>query len=192
MPKRKKKAAPSGEIIFPEHYYVLGADLSLRRPGFCMLEIDNKDGEAHIMDIKLMSVDNKTKKNKTHGQILNEIYRKFLGFIFMPEILPDAFDNIVYFVREKMVMNKKVPSERDVAKVVGIMDFSFADKEWHEIYPVTVKALVAGSGKATKEEVAEALDKYVGKQEYANDDESDATAVAVAWLMKHKQIKEAV
>ena len=187
MPK-KKEAAPTEEIKFPQHYYVCGADLSLRRPGFCMLEVDNVDGKANIVNIQLMSVDNKTKRNKTHGQILREIFNRFLAFKLDFEI--PFCDDMMYFVREKMVMNKKVPSERDVAKVVGIMDFCLDGVEWYEIYPVTIKCLVAGSGKAEKAEVAEALSKYVGPMKYENDDESDATAVAVAWLIQNHQLSE--
>lgn len=187
MPK-KKEAAPTEEIIFPRHYNVCGADLSLRRPGFCLLEVDNIDGKANITDIRLMSVDNKGKRNKTHGQILRDIYENFVLFIKQTE-LPFCEDK-TFFVREKMVMNKKVPSERDVAKVVGLMDFYLDFNEWHEVYPVTVKCLVAGSGKAEKSEVAKALEKYIGKQEYRNDDESDATAVAIAWLIQNHQLGE--
>ena len=89
-------------------------------------------------------------------------------------------------------MNLKVPSERDVAKVVGLMDFMLGDTEWFEIYPVTVKKLITGSGKAEKSEVATALEKYIGKQEYKCDDESDAAAVGVAWLIQQGQLKELV
>lgn len=185
MPERNK-AAPTEEITFPEHYYVCGADLSLRRPGFCMLEVDNIDGKANIVNIKLMSIDNKRKRNKTHGQILHEIISSFNSFV-----LSFAADKNIYFVREKMILNKKVPSERDVAKVVGVMDYYLNTNEWYEIYPVTIKRLIAGSGKADKSEVAEALSYYVGKLQYQNDDESDAVAVAVTWLIQHNQIKEA-
>ena len=188
MPK-KKEAAPTEEIKFPQHYYVCGADLSLRRPGFCLLEVVNRAGVADIVNVSLMSVDNKTKRNKTHGQILREIYAAFEEFISETD-LPFC-DDWTYYVREKMVMNKKVPSERDVAKVVGIMDYFLDGKEWYEIYPVTIKCLVAGSGKAEKQDVAKALSDYVGEQEYKNDDESDATAVAVAWLIQNHQIEEA-
>lgn len=196
MPK-KKEAAPTKEIVFPQHYYVCGADLSLRRPGFCLLEVDNKDGKANIVDIRLMSVDNKTKRNKTHGQILREIlfcFNKFLSCSRNIDEMPEesaADDDGFYFVREKMILNKKVPSERDVAKVVGIMDYYLDAQEWFEIYPVTIKCLIAGSGRAEKAEVASALSMYVGEQKYQNDDESDATAVAIAWLIQNHQIKEA-
>ena len=186
MPKRKE-AAPTEEIVFPPRYYVCGADLSLRRPGFCLLEVDNKDGKANITDVRLMSVDNKDKRNKTHGQILREILFCFGKLIFCT---PIKKDEVIFFVREKMILNKKVPSERDVAKVVGVMDYYLGDREWDEIYPVTVKRLVAGSGKAEKSEVAEALLGYIGNLEYKNNDESDAAAVAVAWLIQHHQIAE--
>ena len=188
MPK-KKKAAPTEEIKFPVHYYVCGADLSLRRPGFCLLEINDRADGAEIVNVQLMSVDNKTKRNKTHGQILREIYTAFDNFISETDL--QFCDGWIFYVREKMVMNKKVPSERDVAKVVGMMDYFLDDKEWYEIYPVTIKCLVAGSGKAEKQDVAKALSAYVGEQKYKNDDESDATAVAVAWLIQNHRLKEA-
>ena len=195
MPK-KKKATPTEEITFPQHYYVCGADLSLRRPGFCLLEIDNEDGKAKIIDVKLTSVDNKSKKTKTHGQILREIlfcFNKFLSCARTTEEsdIAGSNDDEFFFVREKMILNKKVPSERDVAKVVGIMDYYLDNQEWYEIYPSTVKCLIAGSGKAEKQMVADALPQYVGEQKYLNDDESDATAVAIAWLIQNHQIKEA-
>lgn len=192
MPK-KKQAAPIEEIIFPTHYYVCGADLSLRRPGFCLLEVDNINGKANIASIKLMSVDNKTKKNKTHGQILREIlfcFNKFLSDVKSDDDKTE--EDYFYFVREKMILNKKVPSERDVAKVVGIMDYYLDSQEWYEIYPVTIKRMIAGSGKAEKQDVAKALSFYVGDYEYKNDDESDATAVAIAWLIQNQQIEEAL
>lgn len=191
MPK-KKEAAPTEEIIFPKHYYVCGADLSLRRPGFCLLEVVNRAGKSRIVDVRLMSVDNKTKRNKTHGQILREILFCFNKFLSDLKTNDDGTEEEeFYFVREKMILNKKVPSERDVAKVVGIMDYYLDNQEWYEIYPVTIKCLIAGSGKAEKQAVADSLSVYVGKQEYRNDDESDATAVAVAWLIQNHQIKEA-
>ena len=57
-----------------------------------------------------------------------------------------------------------------------------------EIAPTTVKKLLTGSGKASKEEVAAALERFVGKQEYAVDDESDAVAVGIAWLASQNLI----
>ena len=54
----------------------------------------------------------------------------------------------------------------------------------------TIKKLLTGNGKAEKQEVANALTAYIGEHAYRNDDESDAAAVAVAWLISHNQIKQ--
>lgn len=179
MPKKKDESKVES-IVFPDQYKVLGADLSLRRPGFCILSVKN----GKITDVHLFSLDNKGKKNKTHGQILTEIYD-----LFYNKVVSNTNMAYWYYVREKMIMNLKVPSERDVAKVVGLMDFMLGETEWYEIYPVTVKKMISGSGKAEKQEVADALEYYLGKQDYKCDDESDAAAVAVAWMIQHGQIK---
>lgn len=184
MPK-KKEAAPKIEIKYPDHYTVLGADLSLTRPGLALLEVDKRNGVAEIKLLRVTSVNNKGKSGKkSHGQILYEIEKEFLSFLSGE--IPD------YFVREKEIMHMKNPSERSVTKVVGLMDILIFElgHVWHEIYPVSVKSLVAGSGKAEKKEVAAALPFYVGDHNYRNDDESDATAVAVAWLIDNGQIKQ--
>lgn len=168
------------KLEFPPEYQVLAGDLSLRCPGFCLLTIKN----GSITNVMLSSVNNKTNKKKTHGEILNDIAEEFKRFC--PK------DGVIYLVREHELLHLKVPSERDVSKVVGIMDWMayWTNKEWYSIYPVTVKCLIAGSGRATKEEVAKALEYYIGKQEYKCDDESDAAAVAIAWLIQQGQIKQ--
>lgn len=76
-----------------------------------------------------------------------------------------------------------------LAKVAGIADlygYAYCDKQdWDEIAPVSIKKKVTGNAKASKEEVAASLEKYVGKLDYACDDESDAVAVGIAWLISH-------
>ena len=184
---KRKKAAPLEKINFPENYYVLGADLSLTRPGFALIEIDNVDGIPAVKDLKLMSVNNKGKK-KSHGEILHQIKNDFNAWA--TKYIDGTKD--LFCVREKEIMHMKLPSERNVTKVVGLMDYLAYEKnvEWKEIYPVQVKSLVAGNGRAEKTEVAAALPFYVGEIEYKNDDESDATGVAIAWLIQHGQLKE--
>lgn len=71
-------------------------------------------------------------------------------------------------------------------KVVGVSDlyaWGLGGREFKEIHPKTVKKLVANDQLAEKEVVAEALKQFVGEHEYACDDESDAVAVGVAWLL---------
>lgn len=177
MPKKTKEIE---RIDFPSEYKVLGADLSLKQPGFCVLSIS--DGE--IKDVKLYSVNNKQDKKKTHGQLLDEIGEKF------KQIFP--LNSLVFLVRENEIMKVKVPSERSLSKVVGLLDWiawALYDMEWYSIYPVTIKKLITGNGRADKQEVANCLEYYIGKQNYKCDDESDAAAVAIAWLIQQGQIK---
>lgn len=182
MPKNKTEIE---KVVFPDEYKVIGADLSLKRPGFCVLSVKKEDGETKIKVRKLISVDNKSDKKKTHGQLLDEIVLVYSKLLLSQEIP-------TYNVRETEVLHMKVPSERNVSKVVGLMDWMLwktKQKEWYSIYPTSIKKLITGSGRAEKEEVAAALEKYVGKQEYKCDDESDAVAVAVAWLIQQGEIK---
>ncbi len=80
-----------------------------------------------------------------------------------------------------------------LSKVVGIADLVAWQQScaaFYEIAPTTVKKLLAGSGKAEKEAVALALECYLGYQMYRTDDESDAAAVGIAWLLQKKLLGE--
>lgn len=71
-----------------------------------------------------------------------------------------------------------------LSKVVGVSDlyaWGFGQRIFQEIDPKTVKKLITGDGLAEKQTVADALEKYVGPQEYRVDDQSDAVAVGIAW-----------
>ena len=175
--------------VFPNEYKVIGADLSLKRPSFCVLNIKYEDNASKITDIHFVTVDNKTDKKKTHGQLLHEIQKAFLDMWYAYE----CDKCFTFTIRENEIMKVKIPSERSLSKVVGVMDlvlWLLNKTDWCSIYPVTIKKLITGSGKAEKSEVAAGLEKYIGKHDYKCDDESDAAAVAIAWLIQQGQIKE--
>lgn len=72
-------------------------------------------------------------------------------------------------------------------EVVGVSDlyaWGFGGREFAEIGPKAVKKAITGNGLAEKDEVAAALPGFVGDWDYACDDESDAVAVGVAWLIQ--------
>lgn len=74
-------------------------------------------------------------------------------------------------------------------KVVGVADlyvWHALGREFYEMDPRMIKRLVTGDANAEKDRVAETLEDYVGPQQYACDDESDAVAVGVAWLIQNK------
>ena len=124
---------------------------------------------------RLCHLNNRGEK-KCHGQILAEIYA----------MITELAVDVAVFVREKGF--SRFPHETQALfKVVGVADLAAwmtCRTEFVEIAPTTVKKLLAGSGKATKEEVATALETYVGNHKYEVDDESDALAVGICYLIQ--------
>lgn len=125
---------------------------------------------------------------KTHGQMLSENAKELRSYL---NEFVDITDESLILVREKGFF--KFPAETQVlCKVVGVTDlyaWAFGHREFAEIAPSAVKKLVTGKASANKEEVAAALESYVGKQDYACDDESDAVAVGIAWLVSNGLIE---
>ena len=80
-----------------------------------------------------------------------------------------------------------------LSKVVGIADLVAWQKKrstFEEVAPSTVKKVLTGSGKASKNEVACSLeDKYVAGN-FETDDESDALAVGIRWCILKKILVE--
>lgn len=97
-------------------------------------------------------------------------------------------------VREKALDHQDRRKSRVIEvlhKVVGIADlyaWSLGGREFQEIPAVTVKKHITGNHLAEKDEVASALEQFVGHHEYACDDESDAVAVGVSWLIEQGMI----
>lgn len=135
-------------------------------------------------------MDNKTTaagKHKCHGEVLSniatEMHRLFSSY-------PDAT-----LVREEALRKSGTAASGKVLsilnKVVGVSDlyaWAYGNREFLEIPPQTVKKAVTNDANAEKDVVAACLEQFVGKHEYACDDESDAVAVGVAWLIHNNMI----
>lgn len=70
--------------------------------------------------------------------------------------------------------------------MVGVSDlyaWSLCGKIFEEINPRTVKKAITNDADAKKDVVAASLEQFVGKHEYDCDDESDAVAVGIAYLI---------
>ena len=119
---------------------------------------------------------------KCHGEILTDIYT----------LLSELSADVMVFVREKGF--SRFPHETQALfKVMGVADLTAWQAhgcKYHELAPAAVKKLLTGNGKATKQEVANALARYVGEQIFATDDESDAVAVGIAWLKQEKRYEK--
>lgn len=96
--------------------------------------------------------------------------------------------NNIYFVRERG-FSRFAAETQTIFRMVGVTDLVLWDetgKSFDQLAPKEVKLLVAGDGRATKENVRDALSKFVGPLEYKTDDESDSVAVGIAWLLKNE------
>lgn len=165
-----------------EDFSLFCADLSLNRPGFAELRYHADTRSVEV--VRKSIVDNKGIRNgnKPHGQKLAEIAAEMRSYM--------ENENNTTYVREKWVYVKPTDAYA-LAKVHGISDiyaWKHGRKEFYEVNPISIKKLIAGDGRAKKDAVASGLAKYVGEQEYKTDDESDAVAVGVAWLIQNKYI----
>ena len=157
------------------------ADLSMNRPGFSILHCDTETRTVKL--IRKSVVDNKGYKGgkKPHGQRLVENANELRSYM-------DS-DMELIFVRERGFYKSATETEV-IFKMVGVSDL-YAwkyEKTFEEISPTAIKRILTGNAKADKDEVAAALEPYVGKQDYAFDDESDSVAVGLAWLIMHNYI----
>lgn len=179
---RLKKEDWSGlisEMKSRDEFLLCACDFSLNRPGFALLRADVRDQKAEVLSTCV--VDNKTKArdmSKPRGEKLREIGEKLLEYGKDADV----------FVRERGLsrFNAEVQA---LFTVVGVSDYlaytRLRESRFAELAPASVKKWITGKGTATKEEVAARLNIYVGKREYEFDDESDAVAVGVAWLIQN-------
>lgn len=94
--------------------------------------------------------------------------------------------DVKLFVRER-ALSRFHYEVQVLNKVVGVVDYllwQLHQQNFTQITATEVKKYVAGNGRATKEDVANALSDYVGEQTYHSDNESDAVAIGIAWLIR--------
>src|SRR5699024_746746 len=150
-------------------------DLSLNGPGFAVLAVAP---EGHPI---LLEKSHLKPKGTTHGRKLGQISEEIDRYLceYSPE----------HIVREKG-FSRFAATTQALYKVVGIADlyaYMRMEKTIHEIAPTSVKKIVTGSGKASKGDVQEAVIRrlQIDKPDFfANDDESDAVAVGLAYFIQ--------
>lgn len=156
---------------------VLAMDLSLSSPGFAVLALF--EGKPIVLEVSHV----KTTASKSHGYRLQQIAIEISRLITQYE--PE------HYVREKG-FSRFATTTQALFKVVGVADYvthqfaTQAEVRAEEIAPTSVKKMLSGNGKASKEDVAFAVHSVLqleDKDFFANDDESDAAAVGVAYYM---------
>lgn len=96
------------------------------------------------------------------------------------------------YIRERAVLGHFADSDR-LLRVGGATDvalYKAKGEVFYDLTPTSIKKIITGNGKASKQGVAKTLELYVGEQNYETDDESDAVAAAVAYLIKEGYIDD--
>lgn len=100
-------------------------------------------------------------------------------------------EGIDVFVKEKS-FGRFVRESANINKMNGVAELALfchsGTSSWEEIAPARVKKLVTGSGSATKQDVQNSLAAYFHPNArqglvFKTDDESDALAVVIAYMI---------
>lgn len=162
----------------------LAMDLSLTSPGFAVLAVfEGKPISLEVGHIKT--------KGKTHGAKLVEISDEVTHYLakYKPK----------HIVRERS-FSRFPAATQAIYKVNGVVDYTLeayaevynTPNITNEIAVTSVKKLVTGGGKASKQDVEKAVIKLLQIEQvgyFANDDESDAAAVGIAYLKQEGLIE---
>ena len=163
---------------------LLSADLSLNLPAFSVLEVVGN--KVKILEVRYCN--NKPYAKKTHAERIHRIADVTRG-------LMRDYPYVDVVVRERG-FSRHTANTQSLFKVVGVNDLLIYEQlgipQVHEIPPTTVKKLITGDGKASKESVDICLRSYLVDEQkdvvFATDDCSDAVAVGIAWLLKEEII----
>ena len=149
---------------------IIGIDPGLARVGYGIIEIQN--GEKKILDCGVID----TSKDKKEGDRLAEIFKD------LNELLTQWNPN--YAAVEKFFFYKS-STTISVVQARGVIMMVLASKNISisEYSPAHVKLTVAGTGKASKKEVLEAVMYYLKLNKAPKpDDSADALAIALTKL----------
>ncbi len=123
-------------------------------------------------------------------EIAQELKHIMESYPYAYPVQEDALGMMTVLGGKNLYSAKTVQS---LAKVVGLSEYlalTMGHGEFEKIPPKLVKKRVTGSSVSEKDQVAAALAQFVGPQDYECDDESDAVAVGVAWLLEHDYLDD--
>lgn len=155
---------------------ILALDLSLNSSGFAVISYEDEI----IRVVEKGIINNKKVPSALIGKKLCNV----------ESCLNDLFDKYVFdvIVKEASFNTGRIKSTQRTFQVFGVVletCYKNGYTDITEIAATTIKKLVGGSGKCTKDEVKDSLYYYVGFQDYKTEDVSDAVATGVAYFIKN-------
>lgn len=152
-------------------FNVLAVDLSFRCPAFAVI---HASPTQQILRLESLFHINNREYDKPYGELIDRIYRAISHMAKYADT----------FVREAGCITRTEASKShfEINAVSDIALWHARQTQFQDIPATQVKRLIAGHGKASKEQVAKALQQFV-HHPYENYDESDAVAVGIASLI---------
>ena len=149
--------------------YLYALDISMKQTGIAIFDIDSLQ-PAYVGSIK-------TKDKDTYGKRLQHIAKE------LKNIVNNYPPSVVVMERGFTKFNK---STQAIYRVVGVIEFLFANYEQISYTPMTVKASIL-KGNASKKEVQNKI-KENFDIDFKNEDESDAFSVGLCYMIKNGYI----
>ena len=146
---------------------VLGIDPSLRGAGFAVIRYEKAKSE--LLDKATLKLGQKFTMVECLGKIAKQVEDLVEGYT----IDHVAVEQTIY------VQNFQVAQIMGAAKVAAIAPAAMRGLPVFEYAPLRIKQAVVGNGRASKEQVAKMVERFLNVDFEAAYDESDASAVAM-------------
>lgn len=151
--------------------YLWAFDLSMSNTGIVIFDLHTYQ-PVHIASIK-------TNDKHSHGKRLYHIAKEIHR---LKEKYP------VSIVAIERGFSRHNTSTQVTYRVHGLINYLFHETEQIYYPPKTVKEVIV-RGDATKEFVRQIIESHYPSVKFENEDESDAFAVGLCWLIKNGKIK---
>lgn len=161
----------------PKNKRYLGLDLSTK-PGLAVIELRGK--KPRLLDVTSFRTDRlKLDEGERFAYIESQLTRYYYEW--------RPFDTIV---RERPGSSRNLHVTNALYGIRAISSSVFRGNcsDIVDVSPGTVKKVIGGHGKADKDEVMRGVLRWFPDAKFANDDESDAVAVILTWLIREKII----
>jgi len=155
----------------------LGLDMSLSSAGVAVIEVE--EGLPKL----LLATRAKTNPKHNHGKRLYQIAGKLRS-------VSDDYGPFQAVIREKG-FSRFAKATQAIFKSIGISDIVFKEFDIIEYSPTTIKKVIGGAGRSSKDTVEEMVREILGLEDdykFESDDASDAAAIILTHLIKEKII----
>lgn len=150
----------------------------MKSTGYCVVTV--VENRVKVLDSGVIP----TKAKQSHGERLHVIH----DAITVIETLYSPLNKTIVRERGFSRFNK---STQALYKTHGTIEEALHSYTFLEYSPMTVKSVLTGNGKSSKESVADCVQRWLTEpREFKTDDESDAIAVAVTHLITTGELQE--